>query len=767
MKLSIAWIFDHIDVPWKTIDIPALVAQCNQTTAEIEHYYPISISLDQFSLARVEKVDATVLVYSPEWKKEISLPLRPGVEKNQWYMIKNAAWASMKDWSSEKEHLLPALSCPESLQAGSWKKQFECDDYIIELDNKSITHRPDLWGHRGFAREVAAMLNIPLKPLSQFIEDKPVKEYDQIAPAASPDAYTVINKVPQACRRFTALSIPTIENNPSLLWMAHRLARVDARSIDALVDMTNYVMLDLSQPMHAFDGAALRSKIVEPRFAKDKETLSLLDGSKITLTNHDLVITDGEKPIALAGIMGGSQSGVQLTTHSLFLESACFDPSVIRLSSQRHKLRTEASARFEKTLDPQQTTQAIMRYLKLLRDAHIQFTAAEHIVACGALPKPIVITLTHDYIEKRIGVLIEPIFIMQLLKNLEFSTQYHNGSYTIHVPRFRATKDVAIKEDIVEEIARFVGYTTIKPTLPTKQLQTSDLHPTMQLRAIKRSMAYTLSMRELYNYALYDEEFLRTFDWDPKSSLSVQNPVSEHWRRPVTSLIPHLLKAVMHNAAEHDNLRFFEWGRTWHQDNEQVNEKKVLAGIFFAKSTIDFYQAKKDLEKFFDALSLPVTWQKVDNPGQAWFRPYQTADILYHNRVIGRAGSIHQLCMQKISEGDAFIFDLDGDFLQSYKKPLKKFVQLSRYPDVMRDISMMIPNALQVDDIIAAIKKVDERITLVSLIDFFEKEEWLSERSITIRCVIQDMHKTLTKDEVDTMMDRVQNMLKSMGATIR
>lgn len=774
MKLSVAWIFDHIDADYKTQDIPRLVDLFNQTTAEIEGFERITISLDQFALARVQSMDAeSVRVNIPEWQEEAVLPFREDARDGQWFLIKRTPkgyqWAQPADVGSAKECTIPALHVAEGLHAGAWKQHVETEDYILEVDNKSITHRPDLWGHRGFAREIAAMLNLKLKPFDSFLSDTRVQEYGT-AKKAQHDGLIIEHADAPEVKRFAAMRIATITPTPSLFWMVHRLLRVDSKPIDAIVDMTNYVMLDMSQPMHAFDAALITSNTLMPRYAHNNEELILLDGENIKLTDEDLVVTDGKHPIALAGIMGGASTAVSTHTTSLLLESACFDATTIRRSSLHHKKRTEASARFEKSLDPNQNILALRRFIKLLEVDQISFQSDDEIISLGAqLPKN-KISISHEFIQKRIGCSLSTEQVRTILEKLDFVVHEENvGTYDIEVPTFRSTKDIRIKEDIVEEVGRFVGYSSMAYVLPEKQTIPTDLAAVNRIRLMKHVCAYVGRMRELYSYALYDESFLDLMRWDSQQTLEVKSPVSENMRRPVTSLVPHLLKAVHENAQEHEQLRFFEWGRAWDYDNNVITERKLLSGIMYAqKDTIDFYTGKKFLHELFDTLSMPVTWHKVNDPAEPWFAPYQTADIMIGDQIIGRAGIAHiGLLHPLVDRGSACIFELNGDALLAYKKPKHLYVPVSKYPEVERDISMMVPRSATVADITQTIKHADSNVVSVSLLDFFAKEEWHDVKSLTFRFTLHDQHKTLTKAEVDQVYDCVVNALRAQGAEIR
>jgi phenylalanyl-tRNA synthetase beta chain len=772
MKVSIAWIFDHIAADWQHIDISALVSRFNQITAEIEGFEKITIDLTSITLGRVTHIDNEhIKVMSDEFKKEFTLPARKGVQFNQLFLIYNkkdkASWLTGADLGSSKDFLMPAVYCEQSQMAGDWKKNIQAADYIIEIDNKSITHRPDLWGHRGLAREIAAILDLPLKPLDEFLSRKKIAAYDHTVPASKSEPFTITVENQDVIKRFAGIYLDGVEQRASLLWMAFMLARVDSKPIDALVDMTNYVMLDLSQPMHAFDANAIQDKKLIARLSKRGEKLTLLDDQTIELSSHDIIISDEQKPLGLAGIMGGKDSGISSGTKAVLLESACFDATTIRLTATRYKKRSEASARFEKSLDPNQNVFAIQRFLKLLNDANIKAVQSDEIFSIGKPAQEQKIIISHDFIEKRLGVKIAPDAIEKILKKLDFGLRADDGVYTITVPTFRGTKDVKIKEDILEEISRFYGYGNLHPQLPSLQVHPKNLDWLYRTAKIKELCAYSMRMRELYNYAFFDEEFLTQLDWQPGQTLSVQNPVSENARRLVTTLIPGLLKAVVNNSAENDRLRFFEIARVWHH-TPAVVEKKSIAGIFYdKKSSIDFYDAKFELQQLFDALHIELEWHKITQPDWPWFAPYQTAHLVHNGKIVGIAGKLHPTFLNRLCLGDAFMFELDGDFFIHHRDQVHRYEPASKYPDMARDISMLIARETTAQIIAELIKQCDSKIIKVELLDFFEKSEWPDKRSMTFRFIISDSQKTMTKEDADAIWETVADTLKQRGANIR
>lgn len=778
MKLSIAWIFDYIDADWKKLDMDKLVQLFNQTTAEIEGVQKVDLDLKQFALARVVATDEQKMtVEIPEWKLSLNLPIRPdeGFEKQEAvFLVKKendaCRWATLTDLFCGKDGFIPALYMPKDLVAGDWKKQFQAKDYILEIDNKTVTHRPDLWGHRGFAREIAAILDKKYLPFNSSGK-KQIEACEKKAPASEKNPVEIILKDQDVGKRFAGLYLASQDgqslNRPSSFWMAYRLATTGNRPINFLVDATNYVMLEQSQPMHVFDAHGLSK--VEARLAKKGEKLTLLDGQEIELTKDDYVITDGKKPISLAGVMGGKDSGVSPNSATLFLESANFDATTIRRTAARFKTRTEASARFEKTLDPNQNVAAIIRFLDLLDDAGVAYKAQEKIQSVGEPIKPIVVELSHDMLCKRLGADIDSEFVVSTLEKIGFGVEEKDDTYKVTVPTFRCCKDVTIPQDIVEEVGRFFGYDNIKHVFPCAQLKPSDISHVMRVRSLKHVCAHALRMREVSNYALFDESFLHEIDFEPKDWVEIQNPFSSNWRRLLTSLVPNLLKNIKHNVTQCESLRFFELARTWKLEKKEVLEQKRLAGVFFErKKTVDFYEAKNLLSRLFEAIDLDVRWEKVDTKKlPAWFAPYQAAALFYKEKQIGFAGKVNGQMLGKLIEGDCFAFELDGDFLISYKPQTKRYKPVAKYPGVHRDVSVLVPLAVTFEKLKETICASDERIDDVALVDFFQKKEWGDKKSITLGFIIQDETKTLTSQEADEVYEKMVKKLQKLGAEIR
>jgi len=453
MKISLRWLFEHIDASWHSCDVQLLVKRFIESVAEVEEVHELALDQNVFALGQVTAaLDAEVRLNVPEWMLDCKVTARSGAHVGDRYLLfrdnaqTSARWATLADLGSGKDGLVPALFVDDKDVAGSWKKKIAWTDTILVIDNKSITHRPDMWGHRGFAREVAALLNVSLKPLADFCTPLARHGEGTLYKAPKGDVSVAIHS--SACSRFATLSLHNVTVRPSLAPVAFMLARVDARPIDSVVDLTNYVMLDMGQPLHAFDARCLDGATLGPRNARNGETLVVLDGQKITLSSEDLVIADEQKSLALAGVMGGVSSGVSAKTDEVIIEAACFDAATIRRTATRYKLRTEASARFEKTLDPQGNISALERCAKLCRDWQLPVKVAESLVSLGDDVQPGEIRISHATIESRLGIELQSIKIVNILEKQGFNVQLHvvdgETEYHVTVPTFRSTKDIKL-----------------------------------------------------------------------------------------------------------------------------------------------------------------------------------------------------------------------------------------------------------------------------------------------------------------------------------
>jgi phenylalanyl-tRNA synthetase beta chain len=781
MKLSLAWIFDHLNADYKKFDIQNIVKLFNEKVAEIEGYKRIKIDLDLLTLAQVkEATDQYILLYSPELKDSFELPVRSEVNVGEWYLARKVDnrfdWADSCDLGAEKEIDLPALFCSENELDGGWKKNFKDEDYILDVDNKSITNRPDLWGHRGFAREFALILGLELKPESEFLEKI---EIEKAALKLSNKSLTVEIKDNQKCKKLAGLFIETIENKESFLWMAVRLSKIDSRVINAIVDTTNYTMLDIGQPMHAFDANKIKNKIIA-RSAKKGEKLVLLDGDEVELIDSDCVIADDRSIISLSGIMGGQHSGISNNTKRVVLESGIFDPVTVRLTSARLKKRSDASARFEKSLDLNQNVIALERFVKIFKDNSLVIEFERPILSVGTEPGIKTIQVSHELIEKRLGVRVNSDLIVQQLNKIGFVVRESDGDYIIDVPSNRASKDISIPEDIIEEIARIYGYSNIPYVIPKKETVPHNIDDVLRIRNIKNYMSFACKMMEVKTYPFYDESFVQKLDLKFEKPIHVLNPVSQNWTTLVNSLIPNMLKVMEVNLHKVDSMRFYELGRIWNLlDKDNAQEERVLSGIIFErKNKIDFYDVKNYIQDLFLMFSIKIEWKRASVGGyksgvKLWYDKNLTAELFYsdlggNKRRIGTVGFIDKKFLNKLTdEGSAFVFELDADFLIKFKSNEFKFKPLFKFPEVDLDISILVPLSITIDEVENAILESNMLIKHVSLVDSFQRPEWVDKKSLTFRFKIVDENKTLHKDEIEGVLKQVERAVENFGAEIR
>ena len=534
MKILLSWLLDYIDCSFSDIDIHKIIHLFNIRTAEIESYERISIPFTSWHVGKIESVsDKKIKFYCPEKDETVELPFRTDAVIGKWYLatLENGSWRwiLISDLDNQREGIMPSVYVEEKDQKGGWRLGLLELDYVFDVDNKSINHRPDLWGHYGIAREISAFLNKPLKSLDSVLHHHPIIESGQVSKENSKNGLSVSIEDLEHCSRFAALRCDKVKHQDSSIAMAVRLILVGGKPINAVVDLTNYVMFDVGHPMHVFDANSFPEHELIVRKAKNLETLTLLDGQIAKLQQTDLVIANKAQAVSLAGIMGGLSSGYQEKTEKIVLEAAGFDPAVIRKAAQRLKLRSEASMRFEKDLDPMQNITVLQRFLYLAKQIGVLPIDSQFpIVSVGKVIEPKKSIVSHDFIQARLGMSIDSEFVIQSLKKLDFHVVYNQAKkeYEVTVPTYRATKDINIAEDIVEEVIRSFGFENIIPKSPLKSMVPFDMQPVLNVRKIKEHLAYGMHMHELREYVMYDASFVSKLAVDLIPAAHVKSPLS-------------------------------------------------------------------------------------------------------------------------------------------------------------------------------------------------------------------------------------------------
>jgi phenylalanyl-tRNA synthetase beta chain len=630
------------------------------------------------------------------------------------------------------------------------------------LDIKVLPDRAhDVLSHVGMAREIAALEGGEL-------------DYDYESLKLSSSHSSEVSAEIQAGEKsdcYIAALVKGVVVKESPTWLRNRLQKLGIKSMNNIVDITNYVMLELGQPLHAFDWDAIakeegRGKMIV-RLAKPGEKLTLLDEKEYTLNEQDLVIADRKKPLALAGIMGGSASGVKAETRNLLLEAAHFDPVTIRKTRTRLGLRTDASDRFEKGLDPHLAEKAMVRALELIE--HLAGGEEMQIdpVYSRAL-HPIELTLDPQKTESLLGIAITGELGIEALRRLGFDVHKHNGNLRVVVPTWRL--DITSTEDLVEEIGKMIGYDAIPATAPLLPLRGVEVSSARLLERKLKDALVAGGFTEVYNYSFYSEGDAEAARFETSGHVRLANPMTTEQALMRVSLAPGLLRNVRENLKHFKVLSLFEWGRVYAPaEKGGVEEKKKVAGAVVLEGetkehTENFFALKGVLSRTLDGLGFAPEYDTATDPGSFW-HPTRTADVLLtdKNRSVftGRIGEIHPFVLErfKIKRRVAY-FELDFEILLAELPRIKTFTPLRRYPEVLRDVSLYVPNAVRVKDITDIIRSTGGELVLSSeLFDqYFDAVKNM--KSLAFRIHFGAEGRTLSGEETDALLERISSSLE-------
>ena len=633
-------------------------------------------------------------------------------------------------------------------------------DTVFEVDNKSLTNRPDLWGHYGIAREFAALSGRELKPL----ETVELSQFDGLDPIQ-------IDVQDDLCYRYTGLKVRNIQKKVSPVDMRIRLYYCGSRGINLLADLTNYLMLEMGQPMHAFDCAKV-DQIEVKRFEAPFQ-FTTLDGTQRTVDENTLMICCKGQPVAIAGIMGGLDSEIEDDTDSLLLESANFDAVSVRKSSTRLGLRTDASIRYEKTLDPEMTVPAIGRFLKLLLDIDPQAQVISRLtdVYCKKYPQ---VSLRFDkaYVDRYTGIAISNERILETLRALGFGAQFDGQEFQVEVPSWRATKDVTIKADIIEEITRIYGYDNF-------QIQTtrSALYPEKRSAGNKADnftkdiLVQRYHLHEVHSYIWFDAKKCKDLGIAVEENVKLLSPQSPDLETLRTNMGPTLLSFVGENKSFAPDFGIFEIGRVCQglKEDGMCNERKKL-GIALYSRTRSEKELYLELLEILTALGRDIkradfTFQHVE-PRHGWQHPRNTAAVSFGGQELGWLCALHPAVAAKLDKKAAVVCaQLDMDAFAAIPAKDTAYREPSRVPGIDIDLSLVMPQGLTFAQLVPAWADMDpETLTSVTLIDSFQQNGVMS---ITLRFAFSSQERTLSKEEVQPWVDQIVEKVGKVGATLR
>jgi len=620
------------------------------------------------------------------------------------------------------------------------------NDYVIEIDNKSLTHRPDLWGHYGMAREVAAILGRKL--------------VDPVKPAEFPGSAPVRVSIEDhaLCPRYSALVFENVTVMPSPRWLQQRLEAVGLNPINNIVDVTNYVLAEIAQPMHAFDAAKLQGDEIIVRSARPGETIKALNEESYTLDPSNLVIADPAGPIAIAGIIGGADSAISDSTTRIVLESANFNASSVRKTSARLKLRTDASMRFEKAQDPVNTIRGLERAFALLQEVSPGIRLVGGLADnYRPLPEAAPVALPIDWLDRKLGRAVPAEEVRRILESLEFRVEeIAPRVFSVFVPSWRMTKDISIKDDLVEEVGRMIGYDSIPPVAPLTPARVPPASPEREFHHRVREMAAAQGFTEVHNYSFISEEMARAFSVDLSEHVQVSNPIASDQNLLRTSLLPGIWKNINDNARHFDQFRLFEIGRAIHPDEEVPH----FAAAMYVRD--DGAPAIFELKRLAECL-LPGISVRPTDATQSFEHPRRTADVFHGKTQLGRLFEFHP---SMIEGGRAVVLDLDLARLMELKPDPARYQPLRRFPESAFDLSVLAGPRVLIADVQSALEKLAGD-TLLSIA--FLREFTLADgaRSLSYRLTVGASDRTLSAEEVGAVRSRIIDGMRSAGYELR
>ncbi|MBU6983371.1 phenylalanine--tRNA ligase subunit beta [Staphylococcus aureus] len=641
------------------------------------------------------------------------------------------------------------------------------DDQVMEFD--LTPNRADALSMIGTAYEVAALYNTKMT--------KPETTSNELDLSANDELTVTIeneDKVPY----YSARVVHDVTIEPSPIWMQARLIKAGIRPINNVVDISNYVLLEYGQPLHMFDQDAIGSQQIVVRQANEGEKMTTLDDTERELLTSDIVITNGQTPIALAGVMGGDFSEVKEQTSNIVIEGAIFDPVSIRHTSRRLNLRSESSSRFEKGIATEFVDEAVDRACYLLQ-TYANGKVLKDRVSSGELGAFITpIDITADKINRTIGFDLSQNDIVTIFNQLGFDTEINDDVITVLVPSRR--KDITIKEDLIEEVARIYGYDDIPSTLPVFDKVTSGQLTDRQYKTrMVKEVLEGAGLDQAITYSLVSKEDATAFSMQQRQTIDLLMPMSEAHASLRQSLLPHLIEAASYNVArKNKDVKLFEIGNVFfaNGEGELPDQVEYLSGILTGdyvvnqwqgkKETVDFYLAKGVVDRVSEKLNLEFSYRRADIDG---LHPGRTAEILLENKVVGFIGELHPTLAADNDLKRTYVFELNFDALMSVSVGYINYQPIPRFPGMSRDIALEVDQNIPAADLLSTIHAHGGNILKDTLVfDVYQGEHLeKGKKSIAIRLNYLDTEETLTDERVSKVQAEIEAALIEQGAVIR
>ena len=808
MKLSLKWIKDYVQLP-EDMDLSRLAYDLTMSTVEVEGAESLAERFDKIIVGEIKEVlphpNADKLrVCSVDIGGELKDIVCGGSNLEVGMKVVVACPGAMVRWHGEGEpveiknaklrgvasfgmicaavevglaDLFPANDDHEIMDVTAFDAPagtplavaLGLDDIILEIDNKSMTNRPDLWGHYGIARELAALYDLPLTKFEKYVPDV-VEEYD------------VRIQDTDRCPRYIGTKIVGLSVKPSPFEMQSRLWRVGLRPINALVDITNYVMLATGQPTHVFDSTHIIDHI-EVRRANEGEKLQLLNDKELELSTDDLVIADAEGAVALAGVMGGAKDSVLPDTESVILEVANFDSRGVRRTALRYDNRTESSSRYEKAIDPERCDQALSLAMQMFRELYPEMKVTAFRDLYEKKLQKAEIDVDFDWLDRRLGKRIPQEVVARKLGAMGYEVSFTDTGMHIVVPTWRSTGDVSIKADIMEEVARMYGYENFEATTITTSFDGAINQLNVDLvRKVKEYLAFRCNMQEIFTYPWMSDEFVHALMPTTDGILALATPPSPTEKYVKCSLLPNICKAIVKNERNFDEFDIFEEAQifldseyTSNYKGEKLPAQKKHLGCAFVGSSDDisslFRRAKGVIGMMPRYTHMEAfTFEKVEKP--YWADDTAWLNIMLNGKKIGDLALLSKkaalACGIKVLS--AVLVELDMDALEPFKSRTNHFSHIPEFPINNYDLSFLVDSMVKWDDIYGCVMaKKNELLRDVLFVDEYKgKQIPAGKKSVTIRLVISSNEKTLTGPEIEQVANSVlKRISKTLGAEIR
>ena len=629
------------------------------------------------------------------------------------------------------------------------------DDVILEVDNKSLSNRPDLWGHLGVARELAAIYKVPLK------------DYPTQLPEGLPE-YPVEIQEPDRCQRFTATIIDNVYVKESPAWMKTLITNGGMRPINAIVDITNFVLMAVGQPQHAYDSTHVEGDKVVVRLAHEGEKLVLLDEKDLDLTPDHLVICDTVEPMNLAGIKGGKKDSVLDTTKSIVLEAAVFSAPGIRRTTRYFNEKTDAALRYEKGIDTQRATLGVALALELFREIYPECEIKAFTDEYPVKTENAVIDITQEFLDRRLGEVIEQTEIEDILTRLGYEVSFNDGTYHCVAPTWRSTGDVSIRDDVLGDIARLIGYEYFKK----QPLRVNFEHSVNQVRAdlarrLKEYLAFRCGFNEIFTYPWIDERFIKAAGIDFENSIRLATPPAPELGYLRSSLIPGILETIDKNYRYFDEFSVFEAAQAFvkgeyrpsTEDEVLPAHKNLISGAIVGKDARTlFFKVKGVIEGLAGYCHCePLSFAQKEKP--TWADDKVWLNVKSGKKIVGSIAliSVAALAESGIKMVNAAAFEIDTDELVPYPSRTNEFKSLPQYPLVEQDLSLLVDESMTWEQIRDAIKYMVKDLKFVE--EYRGKQIPAGKKSVMLSLKIGNDDSTMTSKQIDKKMAGIIKVL--------